>query len=76
MSRIGRGLWAWTFTYGALCLFSASIGLGMYQAQLAPWWMLQPDLQCIIRPGGGVLNPGGSFRPNAWVIGLRSSLNF
>jgi porin len=48
----------------------------MYQAQLAPWWMLQPDLQYIIRPGGGVLNPGGSLRPNAWVIGLRSSLNF
>jgi len=48
----------------------------MYQAELAPWWMLQPDLQYIIRPGGGVLNPGGSLRPNAWVIGLRSSLNF
>jgi hypothetical protein len=27
-------------------------------------------------PGGGVLNPGGSLRPNPWVIGLRSSLNF
>jgi porin len=48
----------------------------MYQAQLAPWWMLQPELQYIIRPGGGVLNPDGSFRPNAWVIAVRSSLNF
>ena len=48
----------------------------IYQAQLAPWWMLQPELQYIIRPGGGVLNSGGSVRPNAWVIAIRSSLNF
>ena len=48
----------------------------MYQAQLAPWWMLQPELQYIIRPGGGVLNPDGSFRPNALVIAVRSSVNF
>ncbi len=48
----------------------------IYQAQVAPWWMLQPEMQYIIRPGGGVLNSDGSIRPNAWVIGLRSSLNF
>jgi porin len=48
----------------------------MYQAQLAKWWTLQPDLQYIIRPGGGVLNPDGALRPNAWVVGLRTSLNF
>ncbi len=48
----------------------------MYQAQLAPWWMLQPEVQYIIRPGGGVLNSDGSLRPNAWVIAVRSSLNF
>jgi porin len=48
----------------------------IYQAQLTPWWMLQPEMQYIVRPGGGVLNPDGSFRPNAWVIAVRSSLNF
>jgi porin len=48
----------------------------MYQAKLRPWWTLQPELQYIIRPGGGVLNPDGSLRPNAWVIALRSTLNF
>jgi porin len=48
----------------------------MYQAQLAPWWMLQPELQYIVRPGGGVPNSDGSIRPNAWVIAVRSSLNF
>ena len=49
----------------------------MYIAQLAPWWTLQPDVQYIIRSGGGVLNnSNGSFRPNAWVIAVRSSLSF
>jgi porin len=48
----------------------------MYQAQLAPWWLLQPELQYIVRPGGGVSNSDGSIRPNAWVIAVRSSLNF
>jgi porin len=48
----------------------------MYQAKPKPWWTLQPELQYIIRPGGGVLNPDGDLRPNAWVIGLRSALNF
>ncbi|WMT75424.1 carbohydrate porin [Bradyrhizobium sp. Ash2021] len=48
----------------------------MYQTQPKPWWTLQPELQYIIRPGGGVLNPDGKLRPNAWVIVLRSALNF
>ena len=46
-----------------------------YRAKLAPWWTLQGDLQYIIRPGGGVLNDDGSYRQNAWVVGLRSILN-
>jgi porin len=48
----------------------------MYQTQPKPWWTLQPELQYIIQPGGGVLNPDGRLRPNAWVIVLRSALNF
>ncbi len=48
----------------------------MYQAQLTPWLLVQPDLQYIINPGGGVLNPDGSLRKNALVIGVRSSINF
>ncbi|MGZ5812299.1 MAG: carbohydrate porin [Xanthobacteraceae bacterium] len=48
----------------------------IYQAQLAPWWMLQPEVQYIVRPGGGVLNSDGSLRRNTWVIALRSALNF
>jgi porin len=48
----------------------------MYQAQLQPWWTLQPEMQYIVRPGGGVLNSDGSSRPSAWVIALRSTLSF
>jgi porin len=47
-----------------------------YQAQLTPWLMVQPDLQYIVNLGGGVLNPDGSLRKNAWVIGVRSLINF
>ena len=48
----------------------------MYQAELKPLWMLQPDLQYVINPGGGVLNSDGSLRRNALVIGVRSFINF
>jgi porin len=47
-----------------------------YKAQLASWWVLQPDMQYIINPGGGVLNLDGSLRGNALVIGVRTTLNF
>jgi porin len=47
-----------------------------YQAQLAPWWMVQPDIQYIFRPGGGVLNSDGILRPNALVLAIRSALSF
>jgi porin len=48
----------------------------MYQAQLNPWLMVQPDLQYIVNPDGGVLNPDGTLRKNAWVIGVRSLVKF
>ena len=37
---------------------------------------LQPDLQRIFHPGGNVLNPDGSIRRDALVLGLRSTLTF
>jgi len=48
----------------------------IYQAQRTQWWTVQPEMQYIIRPGGGVLNSGGSSRPNAWVIAIRSTISF
>lgn len=49
-----------------------------YQAQLTPWWTVQPDTQYIINPGGGVLNPNGSGKivGNAVVLGVRSVVTF
>lgn len=49
-----------------------------YQAQLTPWWMLQPDFQFIRHPGGNVPTPrdssGVATIPDAVVIGLRTTL--
>jgi len=47
-----------------------------YRAKLAPWWIVQGDVQYLVRPSGGVLNDDGSARKNAWVVGLRSAVSF
>jgi porin len=81
-ARVGdnaRGLDADTGMYGNFYFpvrsSEAMIEL-TYQAQLKPWLMVQPGLQYIVNPGGGVLNPDGALRRNAWVIGVRSLINF
>jgi porin len=48
----------------------------IYQIQVTPWMTLQPDLQRIFHPGGNVLNPDGTPRRDALVLGLRSALTF
>jgi porin len=51
-----------------------------YQVQIAPWWVLQPDLQMIFHPGGHIAAPfpapTGQPIPNALVLGLRSAITF
>jgi porin len=51
-----------------------------YLAQIAPWLVLQPDLQLIFHPGGYIQAPPpaptGQAIPNALVIGIRSSVTF
>jgi porin len=51
-----------------------------YQARIAPWWTLQPDLQLIFHPGGNIAAPPPSPPsrpiPNALVVGLRSAITF
>jgi porin len=51
-----------------------------YQARIAPWWQLQPDLQVIFNPGGHTTAPPPAAQlraiPNALVVGLRSSITF
>jgi porin len=59
--------------------FEAAIEL-TYQWQLANNWLVQPDLQYILHPGGNIPNPlnlnGTSPIPNALVIGMRTSMKF
>ena len=51
-----------------------------YQARIAPWWLLQPDLQLVCNPGGYIqappLAPVRQPIRNALVIGLRSGITF
>lgn len=41
-----------------------------YQIRIQPWWLIQPDAQYIIHPGGS------SRMENALIVGMRSSLIF
>jgi porin len=49
-----------------------------YQLQLTPWWALQPDIQYIKNPGGGIPNPNAppARIGNALVLGLRTVITF
>ena len=49
-----------------------------YQAQIAPWWIVQPDLQYIVHPGGNVPDPNNANAVigNALVAGVRSTIKF
>jgi porin len=51
-----------------------------YEARIAPWWLLQPDLQLVFHPGGHIQAPppapSGQAIPNALVIGLRTGITF
>jgi porin len=41
-----------------------------YEAQLTPWFELQPDVQFIVQPGGSTALPG------ALVLGLSATIDF
>jgi porin len=51
-----------------------------YEARIAPWWVLQPDLQLVFHPGGYIPAPPpapvGRPIPNALVLGVRSAITF
>jgi porin len=49
-----------------------------YAAQIAPWWIVQPDLQYIVHPGGNVPNPNDPTVAigNAFIAGIRSTIKF
>lgn len=49
-----------------------------YKMQVTPWWTVQPDLQYIIRPGGGDPDPDDATKRvgNAFLIGVRSAIQY
>ena len=51
-----------------------------YQLNVAPWWVLQPDLQLIFHPGGHIAAPFAARVeqpiPNGLVLGIRSTVTF
>ena len=49
-----------------------------YQIQALPSWQVQPDVQYVANPGGGLANPYAPAQPikNELVIGLRTTVTF
>jgi porin len=49
-----------------------------YQAQVAPWWIVQPDMQYVFRPAGGVPNPLVPTQrvKDEFVLGVRTNITF
>ena len=49
-----------------------------YQAQIAPWWQVQPDAQYVFNPNGGVPNPLNPRKRvgDAAVFGVRTNVTF
>jgi porin len=48
-----------------------------YQYEVTPWWQVQPDLQYVFHPGGGVLNPlasPGTMVKDEAVFGVRTNI--
>jgi porin len=49
-----------------------------YQAQVTPWLQLQPVMEFVLNPGGGITNPDAppEHLSNEMVVGLRSNITF
>jgi porin len=57
--------------------YEASVEL-TYAAQIVPGWVVQPDLQYVFRPAGGVENPyrPGTIIKSGLILGLRSTITY
>jgi porin len=49
-----------------------------YQYQVMPWWQIQPDIQYVFNPGGGIVNPNNPSQKikNETVLGIRTNITF
>lgn len=49
-----------------------------YQYQATPWWQIQPDIQYVFTPGGGLANPSDPTKRigNELIMGVRTNILF
>jgi porin len=49
-----------------------------YQAQVTPWLLVQPDIQFVLNPGGGIANVSVPSRrlPDEVIAGVRTAITF
>jgi porin len=49
-----------------------------YQYQVTPWWQLQPDIQYVFNPGGGLADTNNPDKRigNEAVLGMRTNVQF
>ena len=47
-----------------------------YQIQATPWFILQPDIQGIVSPSGGVLDSKGQRVHDEAIFGLHGNVTF
>jgi porin len=49
-----------------------------YQYQVMPWWQVQPDIQYVLNPGAGIVNPYVPTQKikDELVVGLRTNVTF
>jgi porin len=49
-----------------------------YQYQVTPWCQVQPDIQYVFNPGGGIANPNAPAKRvgNELILGLRTNILF
>jgi porin len=77
--RLERDEILFTGTGGTIRDYEAVLEL-TYQARIAPWWTLQPDLQLVFHPGAHIAVPPPApptrAIPNALVLGLRTGITF
>lgn len=77
MAALDRDTVSLTGAAGPICSTEALAEL-TYKMQIRPGLILQPDLQYVWRPGGNAADPNDSTKAveNAWVLGLRSVVNY
>ncbi|MGA2792664.1 MAG: carbohydrate porin [Roseiarcus sp.] len=49
-----------------------------YQYQVTPWWQIQPDIQYVVNPGAGAVNPNDPTQrvKDEAVFGVRVNVTF